>query len=261
MKGGACLHAPPFCVSVVTSSPVGATTRPLRRLQTPSLTAGRRGRGTRTGGGTGVVALRDERPLPLRHRPARPRVPARRRAARARGGAREAGPRRRRVLRLAGGGVPRVPLVAGRGSRLAAGRERDGRRRRRPVQDRAVRRLVAPPRGGRHAGGRLHRRQRQDPGHALRRGAHQGRDRRPVPRLLRRPTAVGGRACARRARQRAPREHARGHLGRLERPEPAPARLPGGQAPGGGAAQGEPGRRPAALRGLAGRGRHRRQPG
>ena len=212
------------------------------------------------GGRAGVVALRDERPLPLRHRPARPRVPARRRAARARRGAREAGPRRRRLLRLARDGVPRLPLVAGRRPRPAAGHERDGRRRRRPLQDRAVRRLVAPPRGGRHAGGRLHRRQRQDPGHALRRGAHQGRDRRPVPRLLRRPAAVGGRARARRARQRAPREHARGHLDRPERPEPAPARLPGGQGPGGGAAQGEPGRRPAALRGLAERGRRRRQP-
>ena len=122
------------------------------------------------------------------------------------------------------------------------------------------RRLVSPPRGGRHAGGRLHRRQRQDPGHALRRGAHQGRDRRPVPRLHRRSAAVGGRPRTRRARQRAPREHARGHLDRPERPEPAPARLPGGQGTGGGAAQGEPGRRLAPLRGLAERGRRRRQP-
>ena len=31
MKGGACLHAPPFGVSPVTSSQVGATTQPRRR--------------------------------------------------------------------------------------------------------------------------------------------------------------------------------------------------------------------------------------
>ena len=43
MKGGACLHAPPFGVSLVTPSQVSATTRPLKRRQTPSLTAGRRG--------------------------------------------------------------------------------------------------------------------------------------------------------------------------------------------------------------------------
>ena len=164
------------------------------------------------------------------------------------------------VLGLARDGVPRLSVVAARRPRAAAGDQRDRHRRRRAVQDRPGRRLVPPPRCGRHAGGRLHRRQRQDPGHALRRGAHQGRDRRPVPRRLGRQAPVGRRARTRRARQRAPREHARGHLDRPERPEPAPARLPGGQGPGRGAAQGEPGRRTAAVRGLAERGRRRRQP-
>ena len=89
--------------------------------------------------------------------------------------------------------------------------------------------------------------QRKDQGHALRRGAHQGRDRRPVPRHVRRQAAVGRRARTRRARERAPGRHARGDLRRPQRPEPAPARLPRRQGAGRGAAQGEPGRRTAAA--------------
>ncbi len=120
-------------------------------------------------------------------------------------------------------------------------------------------RLERASRRRRHAGGRLHRRQRPHPGHALRRRAHQGRHRGPVPRRRRHPS-LGRRARTGRARQRAPREHARDHLDRPERAEPAPARVPRRQGAGRGAAQGEPRRRHAALRGLAARRRRRRQP-
>ena len=65
---------------------------------------------------------------------------------------------------------------------------------------------------------------------------------------------VRRRTRARRARERAPCRHTRGHLHRSQRTEPASARLPRRQGAGRGAAQGEPGRRTAAVRGLAERG-------
>ena len=111
----------------------------------------------------------------------------------------------------------------------------------------------------RHPGRRLHRRDARDPRHPLRRGARQGRHRRPVPRAPRRPAAIGGRPRARHARQRAPGARARDAVARPERREPAPPRLPRRQGAGGGAAQGEPGGRRAAVRGVAAPGGGRRQ--
>ena len=182
--------------------------------------AARRRRDARHGGRQerGVVALRDDRPLPLRLRPARPRVAARRRAARPRRGARQAGPRRRVLRRLARDRLPRLPLVAARRPDPAASRDR----RRRGDGDE----LYATARGvdwsehlgaGRHAGRRLQRHQPAHPRHAVRRGARQGRHRRPAARAERRRAAVGRPARAGRARQRPPRRRARDDLARPER--------------------------------------------
>ena len=205
-----------------------------------------------------VVALCDVPPL-LRHRPPRYGVAARRRAARPRRGARQAGPRRRGLPGHARDRVPRVPVVAPRRPRAAAAGHRPGGRRRRALRHDASRGLGFAPRRGRHAGRRLHRHQRHDPRHALRRRAHEGRRGRPVPRQARRPASVGRHARARPAHQRPPRARTPHDLARPERRQPAPARLPHRQGAGRSAAQGEPRGGDAAVRGVAAGGRRRGQ--
>ena len=211
----------------------------------------------------------------LRHRGQGRRGAARRRAAALAGRARRRGAGRAdRRARERGGASFAGPLALGyraclwsrrRAARAAAAGHAAARRRRRGLLGRPGRdRLDGASVARRHARRRL-RRSRRGRGrdqHAVRRAAHQGRDRRPVPRALR-PPPLGRPRPSRPARQRL-RRPPRGRswprpLGR----EPAPPRLPRARRAGRGAAQGDARRgRPAARRLAGDRGRRgqRRRP-